>query len=65
MDEHLAVLLLDDRLEAMALESHARSLLAIPRVIALEPGRSVGPRFLRSNAVRRQAARIWVPGSYG
>lgn len=62
-DEHLAMLLLDDRLEDLALEDHARSLLSIPRVIALEPARVRAPRVLRASAVTRQAARIWVPGT--
>ena len=62
MDEQLAMLLLDGQLEGLALEDHARALLAIPRVIALEPARVRTPRLLRGSAVTRQAARIWVPG---
>lgn len=63
MAEHLAMLLLDGRLEGLALEDHARSLLSIPRVIALEPARVRTPRILRDSAVTRQAARIWIPGT--
>ena len=62
MDEQLAMLLLDGRLEGLAFEDHARSLLSIPRVIALEPARVRTPRMLKGSAVTRQAARIWVPG---
>lgn len=62
MAEQLAMLLLDGQLEGLALEDHARALLSIPRVIALEPARVRTPRMLRGSAVTRQAARIWVPG---
>jgi hypothetical protein len=44
--DSLAVLLLPGRLEGIALEAHARDLLSIPRVIALEPSRVRPPRFL-------------------
>jgi hypothetical protein len=63
MDEPLAVLLLPSRLEGFALEAHARELLAIPRVIALEPSRVRTPRFMRPAAVIRQASRLHLPGT--
>jgi hypothetical protein len=63
VDEPLAVLLLPARLEAFALEAHARELLAIPRVIALEPSRVRTPRFIRQLAVTRQASRLRLPGA--
>ncbi len=62
MDEPLAVLLLPARLEAFEFESHARALLKIPRVIALEPGRARTPKFLRDHAPVRQAKRLKLPG---
>ena len=62
MDEPLAVLVLPHRLEGFALEAHARELLAIPRVIALEPSRFRTPRFMREAAALRQASRLRMPG---
>jgi len=62
MDESLALLLLPGRLEGLPFEAHARSLLSIPRVLALEPGRIRAPRFMRNAASLRQASRIWLPG---
>ena len=62
MDEHLAVLLLDDRLRRLAVESHARSLLAFRAWSRSSPAACADPAFCASNAVRRQAARIWLPG---
>jgi hypothetical protein len=60
--EPLAVLLLPCRLEDFELASHARDLLAIPRVVALEPPRA-RPRRLRQNAVSAlQARRLRFPG---
>jgi hypothetical protein len=61
-EEPLAVLLLPGRLEDIALEAHARDLLSIPRVIALEPPRVRLPRFLRGAGSPRQADRLRFPG---
>ena len=58
----LAVLLLPGRLEGLALEAHARDLLSIPRVVALEPSRVRPPRFLRDALSLRQARRLRFPG---
>lgn len=63
MDEPLALLLLPCELEGFALEGHARNLLCIPRVIALEPSRFRTPRGIRDSAAARQAARLRLPGS--
>ncbi|MEA2212165.1 MAG: hypothetical protein QOF83_2113 [Solirubrobacteraceae bacterium] len=63
MDEPLAVLVLPSRLERFALEAHARELLAIPRVVALEPSRVATPRFLREATALRQASRLRWPGT--
>ena len=60
--DSLAVLLLPGKLEGIALEAHARSLLSIPRVIALEPSRVRPPRFLRDSISLRQARRLRFPG---
>jgi hypothetical protein len=47
----------------MALAAHARDLLDIPRVVALEPPRVRGSRLARSDAmVIRQARRLRFPG---
>ncbi|MEO9023603.1 MAG: hypothetical protein ABI339_01180 [Solirubrobacteraceae bacterium] len=56
------MLLLPAKLEAFELEGHARALLDIPRVIALEPARVRTPRFMRDAASARQAKRIRFPG---
>jgi hypothetical protein len=62
-DEPLAVLLLPGRLEGFELEAHARDLLSIPRVVALESSRMRPPRFLRGAAFSvRQARRLRFPG---
>jgi hypothetical protein len=61
-DDQLAVLLLPGRLEGLALEAHARDLLSIPRVVALEPSRVRPPRFLRDVVSFRQARRLRFPG---
>lgn len=61
-DDALAVLLLPGRLEGLALEGHARDLLAIPRVVALEPSRMRPPRFLEDALCQRQARRLRFPG---
>jgi len=60
--DSLAVMLLPGKLEGMALEAHARDLLSIPRVIALEPSRVRPPRFLRDSISLRQARRLRLPG---
>jgi hypothetical protein len=61
-DESLGVLLLPGKLEGFELEAHARELLSIPRVIALEPSSVRAPRFLRDAASLRQARRLQFPG---
>jgi hypothetical protein len=61
-EESLAVLLLPGPLEGFELEAHARDLLSIPRVIALEPSRFRTPRFLRNAISMRQARRLPFPG---
>jgi hypothetical protein len=62
MDDSLAVLLLPGKLEGLVLEGHARDLLSIPRVVALEPSRVRPPRFLRDATSLRQARRVRLPG---
>ena len=62
MGESMAILLLEGRLEGLSVEAHARRLLDIPRVVALEPSRVRGPRFVREGAAMRQATRVWLPG---
>jgi hypothetical protein len=60
--EPLAVLLLPCVLEQFDHAAHARELLEIPRVIALEPpGRHV-PRWLRDTIPARQVKRLRFPG---
>ena len=61
-DDVLAVLLLPGRLEGFAREDHARGLLSIPRVVALEPSRLRPPGFLRDAIWQRQARRLRFPG---
>jgi hypothetical protein len=61
-EDPLAVLLLPGRLEGLPLEAHARDLLAIPRVVALEPSRLRPRRLLRDAALLRQARRLRFPG---
>lgn len=61
-DERLGLLLLPIRLEQFELAEHARGLLRIPRVVALEPGRVRTPNFLRNAAPMRQAKRLKFPG---
>ncbi len=60
--EPLAVLLLPAALEQFELAEHARELLTIPRVIALEPSRHRTPRLLRDAVPVRQARRLRFPG---
>lgn len=62
MVEPLAVLLLPSRLEDFEFEAHARGLLAIARVLALEPARFRTPRLLREAAPVRTAKRLRFPG---
>jgi hypothetical protein len=61
-EDPLAVLLLPGRLEGFALEAHARDLLSIPRVIAVEPSRVRPFRSLRDAVSLRQARRLRFPG---
>jgi hypothetical protein len=61
-DDPLAVLLLPGRLEGLALEAHARDLLSIPRVVALEPSRVRPGRSRRDAVSLRQARRLRFPG---
>ncbi|HWD65311.1 MAG TPA: hypothetical protein VG405_09060 [Solirubrobacteraceae bacterium] len=60
--EPLAVLLLPTALERFELAEHARELLTIPRVVALEPSRFGTSRLLRDSAALRQARRLRFPG---
>lgn len=62
LKEPLGLLLLPVALERFALSEHARSLLAIPRVVALEPSRFRTPRWLRDTIPARQARRLRLPG---
>ena len=62
MDEPLGLLLLPSALENFELAEHARGLLQIPRVVALEPGRVRTPSFIRDAAAVRQAKRLKLPG---
>jgi hypothetical protein len=61
-EDSLGVLLLPSKLEGFALEAHARGLLEIPRVVALEPSRFRTPRVLRDAAALRQARKLRFPG---
>jgi hypothetical protein len=61
-DDPLAVLLLPGRLEGFVLEAHARDLMSIPRVVALEPSRVRPGRLLRDAALLRQGRRLRFPG---
>lgn len=60
--DSLAVLLLPSRLEEFELAAHARDLLDIPRVLALEPSRVRTPAALRDAVSARQAKRLRLPG---
>jgi hypothetical protein len=60
--EPLAVLLLPSRLEEFRLADHARDLLAIPRVVALEPPRARTRRLRRNTVTALQARRLRFPG---
>jgi len=60
--EPLGVLLLPCELEEFELAEHARGLLAIDRVVAIEPPRRGTPRWLRDMLPARQAKRLRFPG---
>ena len=60
-EDSLAVLLLPARLDDFELSEHARALLSIPRVVALEPPRRA-PRWLRDAAPVGSARRLRFPG---
>ncbi len=60
--EPLGLLLLPCRLEDFDYEAHARYLLAIPRVLAIEPSRFRAPRMMRDSVAVRQARRLRFPG---
>jgi hypothetical protein len=60
--EPLGILLLPCRLEEFELADHARDLLAIPRVVAVEPPRRRTPRWLRNSLPARHAKRLRFPG---
>ncbi|HTX33142.1 MAG TPA: hypothetical protein VMD09_17315 [Solirubrobacteraceae bacterium] len=62
LKEPLGLLLLPAALDRFALSGHARSLLAIPRVVALEPSRFRAPRWLRETIPARQVRRLRLPG---
>jgi hypothetical protein len=60
--DSLAVLLLPGKLEGFNMEAHARDLLSIPRVIAVEPSGVRPERALRDSVSLRQARRLRFPG---
>lgn len=62
VSEPLGLLLLPVQLEQFELAEHARRLLAIPRVVALEPPRHRVPRLLRDVIPTRQVRRLRLPG---
>jgi hypothetical protein len=62
MTEALAIIILPCQLEAFEHEAHARKLLEIPRVLAIEPSRRRVPRFLRDALPARQVKRLRFPG---
>ncbi len=61
-EESMALLLLPRALEGFEREAHARHLLSIPRVVALEASRRRTPALLRNAAPMRQARRLRLPG---
>jgi hypothetical protein len=61
-EEPLGLLLLPGRLEEFPLRAHARRLLDIPRVVAVEASRRRTPRMLRESVPLRQARRMRLPG---
>jgi hypothetical protein len=60
--EPLGILLLPCELEEFELANHARDLLAIDRVVAIEPARRRTPRWMRDTLPARQAKRLRFPG---
>lgn len=62
MPEPLAVLLLPSVLEEFEFADHARDLLQIPRVVALEPPRWRTRKIFREFVPGRQAKRLRLPG---
>ena len=60
--EPLAVLVLPSRLEEFELAGHARDLLAIPRVVAVEPARKRRSRPAREMMAALHARRLRFPG---
>jgi hypothetical protein len=62
VSEPLAVLVLPRKLERFELAAHARDLLAIPRVIALEPPRLGASGLLGEAITARNARRLRFPG---
>jgi hypothetical protein len=60
--EPLAVLLLPRRLEDFELAAHARDLLTIPRVVAVEPPHARTRRLRRNTVTALQARRLRFPG---
>jgi hypothetical protein len=60
--EPLAVLLLPRRVEEFELAAHVKDLLAIPRVVALEPPRARTRRLRRNTVTALQARRLRFPG---
>ncbi len=62
MDDPLAVLLLPARLEEFELAEHARDLLSIERVVAVEPRRERMRASVAEALAARQARRLRFPG---
>jgi hypothetical protein len=63
MAEPLGVLLLPVKLEEFELSDHARGLLEVPRVVAVEPGRWRGRGWFGGEVrASRQARRLRFPG---
>lgn len=60
--EPLGILLLPSRLEEFELAAHARELLDIPRVVAIEPSKRRTPKWLRDSLPGRHARRLRFPG---
>jgi hypothetical protein len=60
--EPLGILLLPCELEEFELAHHARDLLAIDRVVAIEPPQRRTPRWMRDTLPARQAKRLRFPG---
>ena len=62
-DDAMAIMLLPGPLEEFDREEHARSLLSIPRVVALEASKRRTPTWLRNAVPMRQARRLRLPGT--